>query len=356
MNKLANIMQFKSTLYKNLAILVFALVLVTLFDLPKAFGAELDKNLAKQGIETEIKEEWLQGPSKEKSIKEEKINAKPKLIHHNGKPLKQNILEDAGDNHLIAVYQYEIDGKLYEKYYFSDTSENDIDAIKNDVIENTNKIETDSKAFIRELTKDNIQQQQTSGSISILAVQPEPSGGYYKTYSWNFTNPFTGLKTGTFTTTLHFDRKSYSANIDGVTGSVWDIKAFNEFEATYYRIDIQNSRMDVNYSAQKILSYGPYDDAGFDVGVNLTGITSGNAWTFNVGSVYTNNVSSIANKYGRWIWTHTWDYMQNPFVTRPGLRVSNTSGSLAIKTSHTFHTSYSYEHQTGIVTTYIPDR
>lgn len=349
-------MQFKSTLYKNLAILVFALVLVTLFDLPKAFGAELDKNLAKQGIETEIKEEWLQGPSKEKSIKEEKINAKPKLIHHNGKPLKQNILEDAGDNHLIAVYQYEIDGKLYEKYYFSDTSENDIDAIKNDVIENTNKIETDSKAFIRELTKDNIQQQQTSGSISILAVQPEPSGGYYKTYSWNFTNPFTGLKTGTFTTTLHFDRKSYSANIDGVTGSVWDIKAFNEFEATYYRIDIQNSRMDVNYSAQKILSYGPYDDAGFDVGVNLTGITSGNAWTFNVGSVYTNNVSSIANKYGRWIWTHTWDYMQNPFVTRPGLRVSNTSGSLAIKTSHTFHTSYSYEHQTGIVTTYIPDR
>ncbi|MDQ0881319.1 hypothetical protein [Peribacillus sp. V2I11] len=189
-----------------------------------------------------------------------------------------------------------------------------------------------------------------------MAVVAEPSGGYYRTYSWKFYHPVTGLQAGTYTSTLHFDRKSSSANVDGKKASVWDIASFNQFEVKYYRINQLITRNDVNYAAQKIISYGPYDDAGYTVGVDLSGLVSGNAWTFSVGAVITNNVSSIANKYGKWTWTHTSSYMQNPFVTKPGLRVTNTSGNLAIKTSHSLHASYGATHSTGVVTTYIPDR
>ncbi|HZG59348.1 MAG TPA: hypothetical protein VEY68_02395 [Anoxybacillus sp.] len=346
---------------KKLVILLMSLIVVFLFGLAKANAAQVntmsqkDKELSNLEVEVEMSDEWMKGNSKEKK-EEEKFNRKPKLIHNNGKPLKQDVLEDPGENHLIAIYQAELNGKLYEKYYFSNMVNNNIDEIKNDVIENTKMIKTDPNGFIKKLSKTEKGKEESLDLISIAAVQPELSGGHWRTYSWSFYSPITSLKAGTFTTSLHFDRKSSSANINGKTGSIWDIRAFNEYEASNYRIDIQNTRMDVNYSAQQIHSYGPFDDAGFDVSVNLTGFVSGNAWSFNVGSVYTNNDSSIANKYGRWEWYHTWGYMQDPFVTQPGMRVSNTSGNLAIKHSHSFHTSYSYWHYTGVVTTYIPDR
>lgn len=353
--------KFKSiTDCKKLTFLLTVLLITALLNFPeKALGAgeklnDSEKSLSEQGIEVTLTDKWLQKENKN-SKKEEKLNKKPKFIYNNGKPLMQDILEEADENNLIAIYQSEMDGKLYEKYYFSNITENDVNSIKSDVIKINQEIKKNYKNYIKEITKDQKGLKQLSNSFSTAAVQPEPSGGYYRTYTWDFTN-ITGLKSGTFTTTLHFDRKSSSADINGTKGSVWDIKAFNEYEAKYYKINEQKTRMDVNYGAQKILSYGPYDDAGFQVGVNLFGITSGNAWTFNVGSVYTNNVSSVAEKYGRWLYNHTLDYMQDPFVTRPGLRVSNTSGNLAIKTSHTLNTSTGKEHATGVITTSIPDR
>ncbi|MFE4384938.1 hypothetical protein ACFRPD_36115, partial [Streptomyces cyaneofuscatus] len=346
-------------------------------DLSKAYGevnnpTSLDQELANESVKSEVKTEWVQpnGKNNEKAklklksrTDDSQTEIQTKLIHNNGKPLNNNLLEDAGNNHLYAVYQTELDGKVYEKYYFTDIRgdhklyNEELADIKEDVLENTKKIKTDFKGFIKKLAQDNTTDSANhSNSLSAMAVVSEPSGGYYRTYSWKFYHPITRLQAGTYTSTLHFDRKSSSANVDGKTGSVWDIASFNQYEVKSYRINQLTTRNDVNYASEKIVSYGPYDDAGYTVGVDLSGLVSGNAWTFSVGAVITNNVSSIANKYGKWTWTHTSSYMQNPFVTKPGLRVTNTSGNLAIKTSHSLHASYGATHSTGVVTTYIPDR
>jgi hypothetical protein len=112
--------------------------------------------------------------------------------------------------------------------------------------------------------------------------------------------------------------------------------------------------MAVPYSAGKLLSYGPKDDSGFSVGVELSGITSPLTWNFNVGNFSVNNVSSITSKYGRWIYTRNLGY-PDPFVTEPGIRVSNTSGNLAVQLSHSLNVAY-YDNSTGIVTVSLPDR
>ncbi|SEN69223.1 hypothetical protein SAMN05192533_11789 [Mesobacillus persicus] len=163
------------------------------------------------------------------------------------------------------------------------------------------------------------------------------------------------MKIGVYSTNINFDRKSSSANINGVTGSVWDIHTFQEYDRITGTVTEQVTRVDANYSAQKLLSYGPLDDSGFSVGVSLSGITSPVSWSFSTGAASTNNTSSIASKYGRWIWTASVTTFGDPFVTEPGIRVSNTSGSLAVKFSHTFGTNYG-SHGTGVVTASIPDR
>lgn len=335
----------------KITILLMAFLLVAVFNSPnKAFGAEMNltKQLEVQGIGLDIQDEWLQEENKTGSTKEKNS----KIIHNNGKPLKQDILENEpnGDNNeLIAVYQTEVDGTSYEKYYFSNNTENNIDEIIGDVVKLQGDIKNDPKGFVKKLSKE------SNSDVTPSAVQPHPGGGYWRTYSWNFYNVL-NIKSGTFTTNLNLHRQSANANINGKTGSVWDVHAFNEYEVAHYRINQQITRMDVGYTNQQLLSYGPYNDAGFDVSVNLSKIISNNSWTFNVGAVITNNLSSIANKYGRWRWNHTQSSMQNPFVTEPGIRVSNTVGVFSVKTSHTFNTTTGVNHSTGVVTTSLPDR
>jgi hypothetical protein len=376
-DKLTSLMQLKRT-RKILAILMAFFLVVLLFDLPKAYGAEneieslsqLDIDLTEQGIELLYTDEWITGENKNNVGTEislqAKLNGKAKFIHNNGKPIKTDIIspdENGNTSYLVGVYQTELDGSQYEKYFFSNINYVDIFEIKDEVVNITKLIKANPKAYINKLTNGKAKQleqekeePEKTTDVSISAIVIEPSGGYWRDYKWTYYHPYIGIKSGVFTSSLHFDRKSYGADINGVQGSVWDIHSFNQYEAEYYRIDIMRTRMDVNYSAQRIHSYGPSDDAGFDVKVDLTNLVSPSSWSFGVGSVITNNMSSIANKYGYWSWTHTWDFMQDPFVTEPGMRVSNTSGSLAIKHSHTHHTSYAYWHGTGVVTTYIPDR
>lgn len=316
---------------------------------------QLDKQLSEQGIDLEVTNKWLEKEDKNNPKKEKKEKKSQNLIHNNGKPIETDLFEENPDgNVLVAVYQDEIDGDPVEKYYFSNKIDNNIDEIESDAIEIHKEIKNDPNGFIKKMSNG----KKKRSEITTVSVQSQPAGGWYKIYSWNFYN-VGGIKSGSFESRLNLHRVAASANINGKTGSVWDIHAFNQYEVSYYRINQQTTRMDVDYSAQEILSYGPYDDAGFDVSVNLSKIASADAWSFNVGSVYTNNVSSLANKYGRWIWTclnPLTSYMQNPFATQPGMRVSNTSGPFSIRTSHTLVTSSGVIHSTGVITTTVPDR
>lgn len=366
---------------KKITVIAVTISLFGLLDLSKAHAEvsnqnSLDKELSSESVQSEVKTSWIQDNTKDN--KDQKLELKSKVesktvpkgdietkfIHNNGNPIDTNVIEEPGNNHLYAIYQTELDGKLYEKYYFTDVDGNNVlnneelSEMKKDALENTKEIKNGSENFINQLERDNTSEssKSSSNSLSTMAVASQPKGGYYKTYSFKFYQPITHLQAGTYTSTVHLLRKSSSANINGKTGSVWDIDSFNEYESKHFKINQLTTRNDVNYGAEKLVSYGPFDDAGYNVSVNLSGIVPSNPWSFSVGSVITNNVSSTANKYGRWIWTHTSDYMQNPFVTKPGLRVTNTSGSFAIKTSHSLHVSYGSTHGTGVITTTVPDR
>ncbi|MBT2641476.1 hypothetical protein J7I80_04505 [Bacillus sp. ISL-41] len=351
------------------------------------------------------------------------VPQKPELIHNNGEALETDIQQ--GGDPLVAIYRFKLNGGLYESYYFGEVPEDAIKNAKKDAITKTKEIRKSDKEYIKSLKIDETNEEAagTLSSQSIVAdptypptndepgiteptdpgtldgsacepilsidengnevvdnpceeseddyvldddikyidkTQPqyvvsEPTGGYYKSYSWD-------MGTGIYSSSTHFDRKATAANINGVTGSVWDIKAFNSWEEKTWAIggsiDYMTTRYDVSYSSQKIFSYGPLDDWGGKIPVSLSGGgPSGISWSFDLGAVVTtNDRSSIANKYGRWTWSSVEPLLSpNPFVTKPGLRVGNTAGKLAIEMSHVLMMDADYG-QTGVVTAYIPDR
>ncbi|WP_307266097.1 hypothetical protein [Peribacillus sp. V2I11] len=170
-------MKFNSTIYKRLIVIVVTLALFGFLDLSKAYGevndlVVLDQELSNEAVNSEVKTEWVQQNDKNNQNANSKLKAQTeghtkvqsKLIHNNGKPLNNNLLEDAGNNHLYAVYQTELDGKVYEKYYFTDIggdhilNNEELADIKEDVLENTKKIKADSKGFIKKLVEDNTAQ------------------------------------------------------------------------------------------------------------------------------------------------------------------------------------------------------
>lgn len=311
---------------------------------------ELDQALIKEKVRQKKFKEWKQ----EKNDPEKELTDESEFIHNDGKPIETNILEDTNDNFLFAIYRTKIKGVTYEKYYFSNKNTEDLSDIKQDILKNDKKIKVDEDAFINELEKGEQSSTQSSNEVSAAYVS-QPPGGYWKIYSWTFYSTI-GAKIGVYTTNNNFKRVSSSADINGTTGSVWNIHTFQSYEpySVIGMLEQQITRLDVNYSAQKLLSYGPFDDAGFSVSVQLNGITSPLSWVFETGLVSTNNVSSIANKYGRWIWSRNLGF-PDPFITEPGIRVSNTSGSLAVKMSHSFNLYYD-PHSTGTITVLIPDR
>jgi hypothetical protein len=291
--------------------------------------------------------EWIQ-PEKDSS-KQKKYEKGPKLIHNNGKPIENNIVSESNDNKLFAVYHEEINGADYEKYYFQNTEKADLSEIKQDIKKEQKKLK--SQKTTSAMTSARLM---NSTIPTTLAVASVPSGGYWRQYSWTFYDSL-GAKQGTYVSNTNFKRASSNANIDGKAGSIWNVHSFNSWEPNINgRLEEQITRMAVPYSAEKLLSYGPKDDSGFSVSVDLSGITSPLSWTFNVGNFFVDNVSSLSSKYGRWIYTRNLGY-PDPFVTEPGIRVSNTSGNLAVQLSHSFNIGYK-DHSTGIVTVSLPDR
>ena len=119
------------------------------------------------------------------------------------------------------------------------------------------------------------------------------------------------------------DRKTASANIDGKSGSVWDIKADNKWDASSGRLDQQiTTRMAVPYTNQRLISYGPEDKNSGTVSVTLSQIVNPMEWTFTLNQFSVDDVSSTYNKYGRWIYNRNWGF-PDPYITKPGIRVSD---------------------------------
>lgn len=271
------------------------------------------------------------------------------LIHNSGKPIKNDILakdldfkksKDVKDQQLFAIYKQTVNGEDVEKYYFANLDNLDDVGLAD--------IKTDAK---KEQTKNEALATSSSDFVTMAA---EPSGGYYRIFTWNFYS-VTSQHEGKYTSNNHFVRESSNANINGVNGSVWDVHAFNSFEKGIRLLGSQTTRMSANYSAQKLLDYGPSSDAGFTVPVTLTGISAAVDWAFNVGNTWIDDLSSVTGKYGRWSYALGLG-APNPFNTEPGIRVSNTSGAFAAQLSHTFAIKASGSHSTGIVTVTLPDR
>lgn len=350
--------------------IVFVLLL-TILPLGNSSFAKESKDNQKEvpsvAIKEEIKSKWIEGDPKGKSFK---VKDKELLIHNNGKPLETNILTENKENHkLFAVYQVEINGVDYESYYFENREESNLNNLKEQVKKDKEKIKNKSIQIEEEKNnkeKNNKTDQFTLTNIfnslkslvetpKAYAVASEPSGGYYRFYNWTFYGgSFGTTKLGVYSTVTHLDRKTASANIDGKSGSVWDIKADNKWDASSGRLDQQITRMAVPYTNQRLISYGPEDKNSGTVSVTLSQIVNPMEWTFTLNQFSVDDVSSTYNKYGRWIYNRNWGF-PDPYITKPGIRVSNTSGNFAMQHSHSFQISYE-THYTGTVTISVPDR
>lgn len=324
----------------------------------QVFAAEKSTTKPQANIEEIVVQEWKgegKNPKVENELKKEikslaKSDKKGVLVHNNGKPIKTDIVQDGEDNKLFAVYTEDANGANYETYYFENTNEVNIEAIKED----TSTTELPSLEGDSGLSTQSIEiGDEPEKEYDLAGVKDVPSGGYYKTYKWTFKNSLGTI--GVYTSVNHYDRASKSANIDGKTGSVWNVHAENNWNPSVYaRLDQQRTRMSAAYSSQKLLSYGPKDDGGGSVNVSLSGILNPMSWNFDIGYFSLDDISSIANKYGRWEYNRNLGYA-DPFISEPGLRVSNTLGNLATQLSHTFIIGYQ-NHSTGIITVSLPDR
>ncbi|MBW0934216.1 hypothetical protein [Priestia megaterium] len=268
------------------------------------------------------------------------------LIHNNGKPIDTDIIEKSKeidgeqypDQHLFAIYREKSGAVTRDIYYFEEGNSANLSDIKENVKDQQ------KKATIAESTNNML--------ASKAAVSK--SDGYVKEYKWTF--KYLGRTQGTYTSVNNFDRKSSNTNINGKTGSVWDVHSFNTYEAgkSGQYVKSQVTRMDAGYPAEKILSYGPKNGSGAGVSVSLSSAVDPMSWTFDIGRASLTDKSSPANKYGRWSYYISLGHT-DPFNTEPGMRVSNTSGDFAMKISNTF-TIYTQNHSTGIVTASLPDR
>lgn len=106
---------------------------------------------------------------------------------------------------------------------------------------------------------------------------------------------------------------------------------------------------------------GPGSTNNNNVSVSLSGagIPSLN-YSFSVGNLYnTKDLSSKSSKYGRWQFVRISNPLNpiytNNLTTRPGIRVTNTQGNLALQLSHSLD-FYSVQNNTGVITITTPDR
>ncbi|PFB92423.1 hypothetical protein CN296_28260 [Bacillus cereus] len=245
-------------------------------------------------------------------------SAEIQLYHNNGNPIKTNILESSPKTnlYLFAVSNYYINNINYRDYYFSEAK--------------TENIKTIQKETVRHL-----EQILHSSSYTTKSVTAN------RNYNYSF---YTGAK---LTTNITFNKDNSNVDINGKTGSVWDITASHTIKNTVINPPFisWNTQLSVAYSSQHLIDFEP-DSTMIPIFIfpNLTDF-----------SIHSN--SSLSEKYGSWTLDKN---LFNPVLKTAQMdtkiRTSNTSGNLGLQLSHTYVRAGGTTHSTGIVSTYIPDR
>lgn len=256
------------------------------------------------------------------------------LIHNNGEKLNTNLLIEKNGFDLVAVHKVITDDYDYAQYYFSDEN-------INGNIENI---------------KEEIQNEDLVGAKSMYNDKLLRNS-YIRNFSWNF--PFNGSTAYTLTNSISLERKNNKVNIDGVTGSAWDISSLASIETKISggRLSDQYTRLSVQaFGSQKLIDYGPASTSAQNVGVSLNGLGIPSiSWSFNIGNWTTKDLSSLSNKYGRWRFVGPMLGFSQKVTTKPGIRASNTRGNFGLEVSHTTDTNHG-NFQTGIAQIFVADR
>lgn len=279
------------------------------------------------------------------------------LKTNDGKPIESNIFKnnEDGGNNLFAICTTIIDGVPCESYYFANEESIPENELRKFVYDSeAKKVDTYESAIDAIKNKTSV----TSDNIASVASLPTT---YIKSYSWSFYDA--GLLNCTLSTNVSLTKESGNVNYNGTAASLWDVTSFSQLEnKNAIRLNDQYTRLDLSgYSAEKLIDYGPVGNSSggtITVGLDGLGIPSVQ-YSFSIAGFSVTDYSSLSGNYGRW---HFWDGVGNlsNIVTQPGIRVTNTSGALAIDLSQTTSiiakTGWDSDHQTGIIQILVSDR
>ncbi|MGM9917180.1 hypothetical protein [Anaerotignum sp.] len=263
------------------------------------------------------------------------------IIHNEGAPMQSDYFAEGKDegNHLIAVTIKHIGNQTMEHAYFTNSERVDLNTL-NDII--TDNVYAEEEAKLME----------ESGSARAT-----------KRYSWTFEGNNDSSKYTKLTTTVYLTKQTSSEPYNNTTASIWDISTFSQLERkTAVRLNEMVTRIDVDQSAQALLSYGPTgNSSGGEVSVNFDPTTRvpSVGYSFDIEGFSMRDLSSMSGNYGRW---RFYDNIGNQasLATEPGVRAANTKGDFVVELSHTVDfkatTSTSEQHGTGVIQIYTSDR
>lgn len=257
------------------------------------------------------------------------------IITNEGKPIESDILDETAKkagNKVFGVFASKKGDVNYQLYIISNDEEMKI----SDIVEKINKYSKNENE-----------------------LKASSTNSYYRDYNWNlrYSNKVDYV---TITTTVHLSRKSSNANINGSTGSVWDIISSTQTEATDTYIREHYTRLSANQPNQKLVDWGPEGSnqtGSVSVSLNSMGVAAA-SYSFNIGNFTVTDLSSKSEKYGRWKFDTS--KQKRTLKTKPGIRVTNTKGDLYIDVSHSIYqyipNAWGQKLYTGEVRIIVPDR
>ena len=261
------------------------------------------------------------------------------FLHNNGNPIETDIIEGETDFYLEAVSKDIVNGIEVVDYYFKE---------KSDGPRSLEEVE----ANVNERNKEILQLDSLTPKVTTFAAVASP---VIRNFNWTFNESSHKL-----TTTAELYRRSSTANIDGVNGSVWDVKSITQYERITGKRYLNNmyTRLAVPYANQTLVDWGP-DVSTNDstVSVSLNGYAAGISYTFNTGTLYnTKDLSSKSSKYGRWQFSkNVLPLYANKLKTVPSIRATNTVGAFSVQLSHSLYFDNT-TNNTGVITISTPDR
>lgn len=277
-----------------------------------------------------------------KQMKQFALSNKDQFFHNKGMAMTTDLFKDGQSqgNYLVAVYRAVRNGKNVESYYFTTEPENN------------------EAGLVKRVTQKEVEK--------ISQVVPLATGNEVRTFNW--IEKKNGKELAELTTNVNLLRKTKKASVNGVEGSIWDVTTFTQYEKKEaIRINNYYTRLSADKQNQELLAYGPIGDStGGTLNVNLTGGANGAlpipsiGYSFSIDGFSVQDYSSLSGKYGRWKFYDGIGNLQS-MTTQPGIRVSNTSGSLVIELSHTTSNNndiagYTGGLRTGVNQIWVTDR